>query len=78
MFSETGPGSDKPVLEPLLLPGSEQDTSCGRTSPKGCLPCLMCDDTFEIISSKEEFLRHLLTIHQLVIADVNLVANFRR
>ena len=78
LLSEAGSLSDKPVLEPLLLPGSEQGANCGRTSPKSSLPCLMCDETFDIVSTKEELLRHLLTAHQLVIADVNLVANFRR
>ena len=71
-------GSEKPVLEPLLLPNLEQDPSCGRTSPKSCIPCMMCAETFEITTKKEDFLRHLLTAHRLVIADVNLIANFKR
>ena len=78
LFSEAGSVTDKPVLEPLLLPGSEQGADCGRISPKSTLPCLMCDEMFEIISTKEEFLRHLLTAHQLVIADIKLIANFKR
>ena len=71
-------GSEKPVLEPLLLPDSEQDPSCDRTSPKSCIPCMMCVETFEITTKKEDFLRHLLIAHRLVIADVNLIANFKR
>ena len=75
---EMNSGSEKPVLEPLLLPSLQQDSSSGRTSPRTCLPCLMCVETFDITTKKEDCLRHLLTSHKLVIADVNLIANFKR
>ena len=78
ILSETNSGSEKPVLEPLLLPSLEQASGCGRSSPVSCLPCLMCGETFEITGDKVDFLKHLLSVHKLVIADVNLIANFKR
>lgn len=74
---ETNSGSEKPVLEPLLLPSLEQASGFGRSSPVSCLPCLMCGETFEITVDKVDFLKHLLSVHKLVVADVNLIANFK-
>ena len=57
---------------PLLLP--EKESNSGNLE-KPC-PCLLCDEqTFKIPSEQNELLTHLLEVHRLVIADVNLISD---
>ena len=42
--------------------------------------CLLCDDCFNLgdEESFEEFLRHLLMVHKLVVADIRLIADIEK
>ncbi|CAH1783503.1 unnamed protein product, partial [Owenia fusiformis] len=40
--------------------------------------CLMCEDTFNLDTHHDTFLKHLVEKHKLVIADVKLIADFKR
>ncbi|ESO90445.1 hypothetical protein LOTGIDRAFT_123167, partial [Lottia gigantea] len=41
-------------------------------------PCLFCDEVYQITEKKDDLLAHLVVKHKFVIADVNLISNFRR
>ena len=77
--------SDLPMLEPLSLSKSPvrtagvqsektEDTSGSAITVK----CLFCENCYNESSEKDQLLRHLLLSHKLVIADVKLIADFKR
>ncbi|KAE8615852.1 hypothetical protein XENTR_v10008639 [Xenopus tropicalis] len=63
------------ILEPLSLPESPSTVS----TPQGeqTLPCIFCEQSYNE-DEKEGLLKHMIIEHKLVIADVKLIANFRR
>jgi len=71
---------EEPVLEVLHLPTSLINTATnnGRDSPHTTLPCLLCQEQLDISETLDEYLKHILETHKLVIADVNLIASFKR
>ncbi|KAJ8302312.1 hypothetical protein KUTeg_021299 [Tegillarca granosa] len=76
---------EKPVLESLNLfglsidPGDNTVSASGHSSSGQCCACLMCDEWFNLEEdSLDTFLRHLLTVHKVVIADVKLICNLKR
>ncbi|XP_060573115.1 zinc finger protein 277-like, partial [Ruditapes philippinarum] len=70
--------TEKPVLEPLLLQGSWLGTAAsGRESPRSSLQCVLCPEKLDISETLDAYLKHLLETHKFVIADVNLIANFK-
>jgi len=71
--------SEKPVLESLHFPDTGSPWPAGgRESPTCLVPCLLCDETYDCADTRETILTHILEMHKLVIADVNLIANFKR
>uniref|UniRef100_A0A4W3IXD9 Zinc finger protein 277 n=1 Tax=Callorhinchus milii TaxID=7868 RepID=A0A4W3IXD9_CALMI len=63
------------ILEPLSLPESP---SCRRyTSSPPALPCIFCEECHPA-ADQEKLLKHMILEHKLVIADMKLVADFRR
>ena len=40
--------------------------------------CPLCQQQFDGTESRDDLLKHLLEQHKLVIADVNMVANFKK
>ncbi|KAM8972055.1 zinc finger protein 277 [Pelodytes ibericus] len=62
------------ILEPLSLPESPL-AAIQFTSQ--LVPCLFCEHCYED-KQRNELLKHLITEHKLVIADVKLIANLRR
>lgn len=78
-FAFTGP-NEPPMLESLsFTPGGSTDvrevTQVGLETDVGCL---MCQQQFDVTETQDVLLRHLLQQHKLVIADVKLVANFKK
>jgi len=77
--------SDLPVLEPLSL-AEPTDIRVDINSKKSedgensvaAVQCLFCEKCYAESVERDELLRHLLLAHKLVIADVKLIANFRR
>ncbi|KAM9311712.1 zinc finger protein 277 [Gastrophryne carolinensis] len=63
------------ILEPLSLPESQSLASGLLRDPD--LPCMLCDQLHKE-AEKDGLLKHMIIEHKLVIADVKLVANFRR
>lgn len=62
------------VLGPLEFP-----TASKPSASEQLVPCMFCDRTFENTTCKNDaVLHHLLIEHQLVIADVDQVCNFKR
>ncbi|XP_075713202.1 zinc finger protein 277 [Rhinoderma darwinii] len=63
------------ILESLSLP-----ESLGADSPQEenvPLPCMFCEESYKE-EEKDGLLKHMIIDHKLVIADVKLIANFRR
>ena len=62
-------------MEPLCFP--EQNFKPNFSIP---LFCLLCDKMFKDvgIEKSDALLHHLLVEHQLVIADVDVIADFKR
>ena len=61
------PFSDDSILEPLVFDmDAQKPSSAAAEQTKGCI---LCEQQFEITNNTEDFYRHLLTIHKLVIAD---------
>ncbi|KAI0221927.1 hypothetical protein LSAT2_026809 [Lamellibrachia satsuma] len=72
--------NEPPMLESLsFTPGGSTDvrevTQVGLETDVGCL---MCQQQFDVTETQDVLLRHLLQQHKLVIADVKLVANFKK
>ncbi|XP_028400631.1 zinc finger protein 277-like [Dendronephthya gigantea] len=65
---------DQPVLEALCFP--ENNSKANISIP---LLCLLCDKMFEDggVKKSDALLHHLLVEHQFVIADVDLIADFK-
>ncbi|XP_036719423.1 zinc finger protein 277 isoform X1 [Balaenoptera musculus] len=63
------------ILEPLSLPESPGGTTSLEGSPS--VPCIFCEEHF-LIDEQDKLLKHMIIEHKTVIADVKLVADFRR
>ncbi|KAG8142906.1 putative Zinc finger protein, partial [Naja naja] len=63
------------ILEPLSLPESPCGISAEEESPT--VPCLFCKEYYPI-SEQNQILKHMIIKHKFVIADVKLIADFRR
>ncbi|XP_048356836.1 zinc finger protein 277 [Sphaerodactylus townsendi] len=63
------------ILEPLSLPESPGGISTVEGSPS--VPCIFCEE-YSPPSEQNHLLKHMIIEHKLVIADVKLVADFKR
>ncbi|XP_043405526.1 zinc finger protein 277 isoform X5 [Chelonia mydas] len=63
------------ILEPLSLPESPCGVAAVEESPS--VPCIFCEEYFPQ-AEQDQLLKHMIIEHKLVIADVKLVADFRR
>ncbi|XP_053109841.1 zinc finger protein 277 isoform X3 [Hemicordylus capensis] len=63
------------ILEPLSLPESPGGVSAVEGSPS--VPCIFCEE-YSPSSEQNQLFKHMIIEHKLVIADVKLVADFRR
>ncbi|KAM3832352.1 zinc finger protein 277 isoform 1-T1 [Vipera latastei] len=63
------------ILEPLSLPESLCGISAEDESQS--VPCLFCEEYYPI-SEQNQILKHMIIKHKLIIADVKLIADFRR
>ncbi|KAB0343115.1 hypothetical protein FD754_020041 [Muntiacus muntjak] len=63
------------ILEPLSLPESPGGTTSLEGSPS--VPCIFCEEHFPVVE-QDKLLKHMIIEHKIVIADVKLVADFRR
>jgi len=62
-------------LQPLVFPEHrETDTIDAHTTP---IPCLMCLREFCGDDATQEFLKHLLECHKLVISNVHQISNIK-
>ncbi|XP_077981074.1 zinc finger protein 277-like [Glandiceps talaboti] len=73
------------ILEPLLFPDSPDSSTqlinfdnLGDSSGGESTLCLMCEHRFKMVQEKDGFLKHLVTVHKMVLADVNLVCNLSK
>ena len=58
--------------EPLYLPIEKEEVAASSVPSDSTLQCLVCDRTYE---ETPMFLKHLLEEHNIVIEDVNTIAN---
>lgn len=63
------------ILEPLSLPESPGGVDAVESSPY--VPCIFCKECYAL-AEQNQLLKHMIIEHKLVIADVKLVADFRR
>ncbi|KAF6087192.1 zinc finger protein 277 [Phyllostomus discolor] len=63
------------ILEPLSLPERPGGSPTPAGSPS--LPCAFCQEHFPA-AEQDQLLKHMVIEHKMVIADVKLVADFRR
>ncbi|XP_029397046.1 zinc finger protein 277 isoform X2 [Mus pahari] len=63
------------ILEPLSLPESPGGTAALEGPPS--VPCIFCEEHFPV-AEQDKLLKHMIIEHKIVIADVKLVADFRR
>ncbi|XP_075065123.1 zinc finger protein 277 [Mixophyes fleayi] len=63
------------ILETLSLP--ESPVTASDPSDGLFLPCMFCEQSYKEME-KDGLLKHMIIEHKLVIADVKLIANFRR
>jgi len=65
------------ILEALRLPEPSDISSPPRGPPEGVeVVCVFCDDVFLYPEQHQDLLRHHLTEHKFVIADVHLIGDF--
>eukprot|EP00090_Calanus_glacialis_P031701 TRINITY_DN52697_c0_g1_i1.p1 TRINITY_DN52697_c0_g1~~TRINITY_DN52697_c0_g1_i1.p1 ORF type:complete len:476 (+),score=156.19 TRINITY_DN52697_c0_g1_i1:54-1481(+) len=62
------------ILEPLRLPSPPPSSRSILEDPE--IICLFCEEMFLHPQNHTELLKHLLTDHKFVIADVNMIGNF--
>ena len=62
------------ILEPLRLPSPPPSNRHTTIDPD--VICLFCEEEFLHPEKHQEFLKHLLSDHKFVIADVNMIGNF--
>lgn len=67
---------EKSILCPLTLNSQEDKESVGGEQHK--LRCLCCDECFDFLTSKDDYLAHLFLSHRLVIADVEDIADLEK
>ena len=66
------------MLESLsFTAGGHSEVTSGEVT-KEMVGCLLCVQQFDVAETQDELLRHLLLQHKLVIADVKLVAHFKK
>uniref|UniRef100_A0A8V0XAA3 Zinc finger protein 277 n=1 Tax=Gallus gallus TaxID=9031 RepID=A0A8V0XAA3_CHICK len=66
------------ILEPLSLPespASPDGVATVESSPS--VPCIFCEECY-VLAEQNQLLKHMIIEHKLVIADVKLVADFKR
>ncbi|XP_051482531.1 zinc finger protein 277 isoform X2 [Apus apus] len=63
------------ILEPLSLPESPGGAAAIENSPY--VPCIFCKECY-LTAEQSQLLKHMIIEHKLVIADMKLVADFRR
>lgn len=63
------------ILEPLSLPESPGGPTASEGPPSA--PCIFCEEHFPV-AEQDKLLKHMIIEHKIVIADVKLVADFRR
>lgn len=63
------------ILEPLSLPEGTGHSGAPEDSPP--VPCIFCEEHFPT-AEQDPLLKHMIIEHKLVIADVRLVADFRK
>ncbi|XP_074921688.1 zinc finger protein 277 isoform X2 [Chelonoidis abingdonii] len=63
------------ILEPLSLPESPGGVAAVEESPS--VPCIFCEECSPR-AEQDQLLKHMIIEHKLVIADIKLVADFRR
>uniref|UniRef100_A0A803TY58 Zinc finger protein 277 n=1 Tax=Anolis carolinensis TaxID=28377 RepID=A0A803TY58_ANOCA len=63
------------ILEPLSLPENPGGISAVEGSPS--VTCLFCEECSPV-SEQNQLLKHMIIEHKLVIADIKLVADFKR
>lgn len=61
-------------LEALVLNNYDQ----APTFSDDNVICLLCETTFNVSNGYQEFARHLLLVHKLVISDIQLIASLKR
>ena len=63
------------ITTPLTLPDNNASNATAKSTSEQECPCLMCSSTFDVPSKKDDFLRHLLEDHFIVIDNVSQVAD---
>uniref|UniRef100_A0A8D0FP58 Zinc finger protein 277 n=1 Tax=Strix occidentalis caurina TaxID=311401 RepID=A0A8D0FP58_STROC len=63
------------ILEPLSLPESPGGGAAVESCPY--VPCIFCKECY-LLAEQNQLLKHMIIEHKLVIADMKLVADFRR
>uniref|UniRef100_A0A8C4RI59 Uncharacterized protein n=1 Tax=Erpetoichthys calabaricus TaxID=27687 RepID=A0A8C4RI59_ERPCA len=69
------PDEKDAILEPLSLPESQSTNTPVKIHTS--VSCILCEENF-MLSAKDVLLKHFVLEHKLVIADVKLIADFRR
>ena len=68
---------DSPILEPLHFETSDREVFIASSGELSC-PCVLCNEEFSLPKDKDVMLKHFVTVHKLVIADVALIADLGR
>lgn len=61
-------------LQPLLFPEHHE---ADITVPATPIPCIVCSNEFGGDEATQEFLKHLLECHKLVISNVHQISNIK-
>lgn len=66
------------ILEPLSLPESPASPDgVAAVQSSSSVPCIFCEECY-VLAEQNQLLKHMIIEHKLVIADVKLVADFKR
>ncbi|XP_031471511.1 zinc finger protein 277 [Phasianus colchicus] len=66
------------ILEPLSLPESPASPDgVAAVESSSSVPCIFCEECY-VLAEQNQLLKHMIIEHKLVIADVKLVADFKR
>uniref|UniRef100_F7DEP0 Zinc finger protein 277 n=1 Tax=Ornithorhynchus anatinus TaxID=9258 RepID=F7DEP0_ORNAN len=74
-LSVSSPDSRDCILEPLSLPESPGGPTALEVSTS--VPCIFCEEHYPG-AEKDKLLKHMILEHKVVIADIKLIADFRK
>jgi len=78
MENKSAKMSNKLNLQPQSLSELKAKKGNNLSEDELNVDCIICDQKFDINDEKKLYLAHLISAHQVVIADVKIIGHFKK